>query len=828
MSLVNPVNYKIRIEPDLQRFKFWGKVEILAEAKGPTKEIRLNVLSLAVLRCSVSEDGVNKEARFLVDPQKEELVIFLPHEVSGLVSVLIDYAGEISDNMAGFYKSKYVLGRKESYIAVTQFQESDARRAFPCFDHPSRKATFDLELVIPAELVAISNQPVLKEENLNEQRKLVKFVQTPKMSTYLLFFAVGMFEFMEKTNKTLLRVATTPGKVKQGTFSLDFARKCLDFCEQYYGIKYPLPKLDLIAIADFAAGAMENWGAITFRENLVLHDPDTTSRAGEERICTVIAHEIIHQWFGNLVTPADWKFLWLNESFATYFGYRLADHYYPDWDVWGRFLYTETETALDRDALWENFPIEIPGGEHVVINVSTAPIIYSKGGSLLRAIEGYIGEENFKEGLRRYLKEYEYACASSHDLWEAFGQASDIPVSNIMKSWVEQPGFPIVEVERDSNQLILKQERFTYLPGKSAQKWRIPISVRIFFDNGGVKTLKALLEKRSMAIELEPGVTAYKINHAARGFYIVKYADRENLEQLAGLVKQKSLSPEDRWGIQRDLYALVKRGDISLDYYLSFLNNYSKENDFLPLMSIATNLHHAYLVVGETKGERIEAVGRKIFENALSLIGCEPKPEEKRSISMLRDELLWMAAMFGSKEAQNFGEAKFSALLKGEKIAPDITKSIMKIGAFYGNERTFEWFDEKLRSSQSEHERINILEALGCFPEKGLIERAQQYVLDNVPERNKFVPVRIMAGNRGAVPLMWEWYVNSISRFEQLHPVHYERVVAAIVPVCGLGKEEEVREFITQYIEEKGKAKQVLKLSLERLEVNSLMRKNNK
>jgi tricorn protease interacting factor F2/3 len=233
------------------------------------------------------------------------------------------------------------------------------------------------------------------------------------MSTYLVFFGVGEFEFTHDEKDDRVRVATLPGMQAFAHFGADLGRKSLEFSESYYGIAYPLPKMDLIAIPDFAFGAMENWGAITFRENLLLHYPDVTSKSGEERIFEVIAHEIAHQWFGNLVTPSDWKYLWLNESFATFFGFGVVDHYCPDWDTWQQFLYSMTGPALTRDALHETFAIEIPGGEHVVINSSTAPIIYNKGGSILRQIRGYIGEDSFKQGLQHYLKTYEYDCAAS-------------------------------------------------------------------------------------------------------------------------------------------------------------------------------------------------------------------------------------------------------------------------------------------------------------------------------------------------------------------------------------------------------------------------------
>jgi tricorn protease interacting factor F2/3 len=824
MSDVNPVNYKIHLEPDLSRFKFKGNVEISLEADKPVHEISLNILELAIENCSAKRGDSRVDCSFTLDPKKEEVIISLPEEMGGTLDLKIEYEGEINDKMAGFYRSKYVQGGDEKYIAVSQFEESDARRAFPCFDHPLKKATFDVEMIIDENLVAISNAPIAEEASLGDGRKLVKFERTPKMSTYLLFLGVGEFEFIEDRGKVLVRAATMPGMTPYARFGLEFGRKSLEFSEDYYGIKYPLPKLDLIAIADFAAGAMENWGAITFRENLLLHYPDITSKAGEERICEVIAHEMAHQWFGNLVTPSDWKYLWLNESFATYFGYGIVTHYYPEWDIWEQFLHGQTNGALDRDALHETFPIEIPGGEHVVITASTAPIIYSKGGSILRQVEGYVGKENFKGGLRHYLKKHEYGCASSHHLWEALEEVSGMPVTNMMKSWIEQPGFPLVEGKRDGDRLLLTQKRFTYLDNDEKQQWLIPVAIKVFYSNGQTERISTLLEGESVHLDVGGDVVAYKINQEQTGFYRVRYLEANDLQALGSRVASKELSQEDRWGIQNDLYAMVRSGHVSIEEYLQFLGNYSKEDAFLPLTSIAGNLFHAQLIIQGEWRDKILSTGKSLLERVLSDIGFEPEPEERHTRSILRDQILWHLALYESEDVLEFATAKFSSLMRGEKLHPDIMRSVMQIGALQGDNSVFEWFNKKLASSESEHERMNMLAALGSFKERELVEKAQQYILDEVPPRNKFVPITYMAANPHAVPYMWAWYRSNLEALEKFHPMHYERVIAAIVPVGGLGREEEIDSFFKEYMAKKEKAKDVIKLSLERLRINSRMK----
>lgn len=825
MKQIKPVNYNIHIEPNLENFKFSGNVDILINALEPVGSVSLNILDLAVWNCKVQIDSGFVDCSFSVNPVKEEIKISLPGEITGRFTLRIDYVGEINDRMAGFYRSRYISGGKEKFIAVTQFEESDARRAFPCFDHPVKKATFDLEMVIDKGLTAISNCPVKKEQRIDNGKKIVKFLQTPRMSTYLFFFCVGEFNFLDDAGEVLVRAATLPGMLKYAGFGLEFGRKSLEFCEEYYGIKYPLPKLDLISIPDFAFGAMENWGAITFRENLLLHYPGITSKAGEERICEVIAHEIVHQWFGNLVTPSDWKYLWLNESFATYFGFGIVDKYYPEWDIWEQFLYTQTGAALNRDALHETIPIEIPGGEHVVINSSTAPIIYNKGGSILRQVKAYIGDENFKQGLKNYLQKHEYDCASSRHLWESFEEVSKKSVTGMMKSWIEQKGFPLVDVNREGDRLILSQKRFTYLPNESNQEWLVPVTIRLFLNDGRTESVSTLMEGKYASVDIGNDALAYKVNDGQTGFYRVSYKECKDLQKLGELVSDKRLSPVDRWGLQDDLYALVKKGAASIDNYLDFISFYKTEDAFLSLISIADNLWHAYLVMDGATREKAALTGKLLFENVLSHIGCVPDPNEKHTISILRDHIILSAVEFGSEDVRDFALDKFESMMHGKTVHQDIMKSVMQVGALNGDRTVFDWFENRLDLSESEHERINILAALGHFKDMELIEKSQQYVLEKVPDRNKFVPIVSMSANPYAFPTLWDWYKSQVNELEQFHPLHYERVIGAVIPVCGLGKEDEVRDFFQDYMGRKEIAKDVIKLSLEKMEINSRMRK---
>jgi tricorn protease interacting factor F2/3 len=827
MEQVVPKNYRIHIIPDLMNFTFTGEATLVVEAQKSIAALCLNALDLEILSCAVQRNGEFVDCAFETDTKKEELNISLPQEMIGGIRIQIIYKGQINDKMAGFYRSQYTHSGKSGYIAVTQFEESDARRAFPCMDHPAKKATFDIIMDVDNDLVAISNAAIARETPLDNGKKRVTFEQTPTMSTYLVFLGVGKFEFTRDAEDPRVRVATLPGMKPYAKFGLEFGRKALAFSEDYYGIPYPLPKMDLIAIPDFAFGAMENWGAITFRENLLLYYPETTSKSGVERICEVIAHEIAHQWFGNLVTPSDWKYLWLNESFATYFGYGVVDHYYPQWDSWQQFLIGHTASAMSRDALKENFAIEIPGGEHVVINASTAPIIYSKGGSILRQIQGYIGADNFQKGLRHYLKTYAYENAASRHLWDSFEQASGRPIGKMTKSWIEQAGFPLISVERRGNTLELNQKRFSYMPADFDQTWQVPIKIAYYSDTVGTKQMTILMEGAKTQIEIPQQTNAYKVNYGQTGFYIVNYHDRKNLEALGKRVRDQSLAIEDRWGLQNDLFALCKSGRTPVEDYLQFLSFYENEHAFLPLTSISDNLQYADLVVSDPIKARISKRVRPWFESVLGKIDYKPVSGETHTTAMLREQLLWHAVLSGSEEAGAYAGKQFVDLMQGKAVHPDLMKSVLQVGAYNGDEKCFEWLIQKLRSSEIEHERMNILMALGCFKDSALLHKSQQYVLDEVPARNKFIPIVAMASNQHAVPLLWDWYVSNLEQIEQFHPLLYERVVSAIVPVAGMSNAQAVRDFFENYMQKTDKARDVIRLSLERLEINLRLRAAN-
>ncbi len=420
---VVPINYSLSFDVDLKKFKFSGKEIIELKVKGSVSEIILNAVDLEIKHATLSYKKRSLKPKIKLEPEKEIIALKFGEKIRGPAKLMIEFSGKLNDNLLGFYRSKFIENKKEKYLATTQFEAPYARRCFPCFDEPQYKATFDVTLKLDGKLRAISNMPI-EEQYREGNKKIVKFYRTPQMSTYLLYLGVGEFEFLEdKLGKIVIRIVTTPGKKNQAKFALELTKKFLSYFQEYSGIKYPLPKLDMIALPDFAAGAMENWGAITFRELYLLFDPKMTSTAVKKRIAMIIAHELWHQWSGNLVTMKWWNDLWLNESFATFMSYKAVDNFFPEWDMWEDFIGDETESALEDDCIKATHPIEVEVKNPNQIEEIFDVISYSKGGSILRMLEGYVGEEIFRKGVSKYLSDNKYGNATSEDLWDSLVRA---------------------------------------------------------------------------------------------------------------------------------------------------------------------------------------------------------------------------------------------------------------------------------------------------------------------------------------------------------------------------------------------------------------------
>ena len=606
---VRPVKYRLTMEPNLGDFTFRGEETVDIQVLEPTSAISLDCIEIAIQSCRLTlDDGASFSPTATLFDEPRETVTFdfgstIP---SGAARLDIRFTGELNDKLRGFYRSHYTDAEgKERYLATTQFEATDARRAFPCWDEPALKATFEVTLVVPSGLVAVSNMPAVSETEVTEGAKEIRFAETPIMSTYLLAFIVGDLASVEQQAEdgTLVRVWAMRGMEEQGHFALETSVKLLAYFNEYFGIPYPLPKLDHLAIPDFAAGAMENWGAITYREVALLVDPQHTSAAARQRIAAIIAHEIAHMWFGDLVTMAWWDDLWLNESFASWMGDKAVDHLFPEWEMWTQFLTNDTNRALSLDGLKSSHPIEQEVNNPAEIGQLFDAISYSKGASILRMLEHFLGEEPFRQGLHQYLTQHMHANARTQDLWNALGEASGQAVATMMDTWVKQTGYPVLDVEfsrqQDGIDVALTQSRFVYENILGQQRaddtlWHVPVSARTASDAQPVSTL---MEERQAATRLQPasyGSTDewIKVNPLQTGFYRVKYPPEE-LAKLTLPIRNLVLPAGDRLGIQNDAYALARAGHIPVTQFLTVAEAYHDETDASVCSDLAANLGRA-------------------------------------------------------------------------------------------------------------------------------------------------------------------------------------------------------------------------------------------
>ena len=730
-KFVSPVRYELMLRPDFSGFTFLGEETIAMQIDKPVKEITLHSVGLEIEEAEITS-GKFSEAGEVSYQEKEETVTlgFQKKLPVGKAQLRLKFKGILADNLKGFYRSKFEIDGVEKFLATTQFESTDARRAFPCFDEPSQKCIFDISLIVPSEMEAISNTlPEIVSQH-EGGFKVVKFAPTPKMSTYLLAFIIGDLEYIEANikNGVLVRIFTTPGKLKQAEFALEVAIKCLDFYENYFGIKYPLPVLDLIAIPDFSAGAMENWGAVTYRETALLIDPEKSSSANRQRVVVVIAHELAHQWFGNLVTMEWWTHLWLNEGFASYIEYLAVDHIFPEWQMWSQFLTEDHGRALELDGLANTHPVEIEVVHPSEISEIFDAVSYSKGSSIIRMLTEYLGPKVFRDGLRHYLKRHQYANARTEDLWNALGEVSGQNVAIIMHNWTSMPGYPLVRVKRKGGRgkLEITQERFFSSPisaskAKDKTLWSIPL--KVMGDGLGVDGSEFLMDKKSMTIPASGGWL--KLNAGEVSLLRVDYS-KELLLKLGQALSQGELGVLDRFGLIRDAFDLSEAGFNSTDEALKLALNYKSESNYTVWSELAGKLNKvANLISDEPFYNDFEKNARSIFVEITGKVGWEKKDGEGHTDSLLRALALYSFGSYGDPETIKKAQDMFNS----GKIDPDLRGVVYNLVAENGGEKEYAQLLALYKKETLQQERDRIARALSLFKSKTLLGKTLEFAL---------------------------------------------------------------------------------------------------
>ncbi len=683
---IKPSKYQIKIQPNLADFNFIGSETISLEITKSTKQLVLHSADLKITKAQLSFGKLKLQPKISYQPKSETVTFSLSKPLKGKVKLALEFSGTINNQLRGLYKSQYQHGKQEKHLAVTQFEATDARRMVPCFDEPAHKSKFVLEVVLPEHFEAISNTIPDKISPHSPGYKIVRFKATPNMSSYLLALIVGELEHLHGKSKrgVKIRVHTTPGKKAQGKFALEFTKKALDYLENYFGIKYPLPILDLLAIPDFSAGAMENWGAITFRETLLLVDENNSPFSQRQRVAEVIAHELVHQWFGNLVTMEWWTHLWLNESFATYMAYQVVDKIYPEWNYWTKFALDEQAFALQQDSLHTTHPIEVPVQHPDEISQIFDAISYAKGASVLRMLENYIGAKNFQAGLSQYLKKHSYRNTSSIHLWESFEKVSGLPVRAIMKAWTELPGFPVVSVSMEGKDLLLEQTEFKQLIKSSSRKWPIPLSLHT--DRNQVSE-PFLLKEKTKKIKLPQTFQFINLDHNDTSLTVICY-DIGLLAKLLPKYEDKTLDIFDRLALIRDYFLLAKSGLIPTDVYLEILKFTKNESSYVIWSEIAHQLGELLrMLPNNDTAKQLNKFRAQLFGNILERPEIEYKPKKKESNNnaLLRGLAFNVAGLSGHSKAITVAKKYFKAGNNIKSINVNLRSAVFATIAKHGN-----------------------------------------------------------------------------------------------------------------------------------------------
>src|SRR6476469_5556873 len=644
---VLPTEYAIRIVPNLDNFTFAGSESVKLNVRSPVHQLVLNGLELKIEAASVDGKELPLSA-IKTDNEKELLTLTLQSELAaGDHALALRFTGKINQQGQGLFYVRYQdegSGARKVMLG-TQFEATDARRFFPCWDEPAFRARFQLTAVVPENWLAVSNMPIETEQKI-EGGKEVRFASTPPMSTYLNVFVAGELDLIEsRVGPTQIRVIATKGKAELGRYALEASAEILKYYNDYFGVPYPLPKLDQIAIPGGFGGAMENWGGITYYESRLLFDPKSSSGETKQNIYEVLAHEMAHMWFGDLVTMAWWDNLWLNEGFASWMGSKCTAHFNPQWEVWlarvlprdpTRRIGIAKEAAMEGDARSTTHPIQQRVATEAEANSAFDDITYKKGQSFLRMLESFLSEDVFRDGIRQYIAAHKYSNTTTADLWKALSEASNKSVAEIAAGWTQQPGFPVVTVKRQvDGKVQLTQERFI-VNFKNAPPllWQIPLTYSVV----GETPATLLMTDKTASLENVPADRALKLNLNGAGNYRVEYDDRSWELLLKALPK---LGVEDRVNLMSDAWALVEAGRAPVSLYFGLIEKLPASTDLAEREQIISVLDFVNgLLLGSSECEEFQRYAQSLLRPTFATLGWAPKMNEPPNAGRLRESLI--------------------------------------------------------------------------------------------------------------------------------------------------------------------------------------------
>ena len=797
-----PTRYDLRLEPDLVSATFQGRTTIALTVLESTTVIVLNAHELTVESAAAEdEQGRRLSASIGMDESLQRCrLTFSQSMAPGEWRLHMMFRGTLNDTLRGFYRSTYKdqTGTTQT-MAATQFEATDARRAFPCWDEPDFKAVFSTTLVIDKTLTAVSNSVVVSE-TVEGEKKVVRFADTIKMSTYLVAFIVGRIEPTAPTfvGKTPLRLWAVPGKSHLAGFGQDIARASLQFFESYYGIAYPGDKLDLLAIPDFASGAMENLGAITFRETALLVDQRTSTHGELERVADVVAHENAHMWFGDLVTMSWWNGLWLNEAFATFMEMLAVDAWKPEWKRWETFSVSRA-AAFSVDGLQSTRPIEFPVRAPKDAEAMFDVLTYEKGASVLRMLEQHIGPTVFRDGVRDYLHAHAYGNADTKDLWVSLGKVARQPVPELMDGWIFQAGHPLVTAElNDRSELVLTQQRFSYLPNPFPTTWHVPVQLRTVIKDAR-ETRRLLLTDSQATLTLPPGTDYAVVNENGHGFYRVQYGPMLFKRLLdAGL---DNLAAVERFNFVNDVWATTVAGMTPLENYLDLTGRLAQERDKNVWAMLIDSFAFLNRIIEPSDRPALEAFVRTRIGPAVTAVGWASQSGESDLTRQLRSELIGALGRLGNDPATQARAVELYTVSRRDPAAvdPNLLPALVSILAFIGDTARYDEFIERFKTAKTPQEERRYLFSLASFKQTALLERTLAKTL-NGEIRTQDAPFIVSAvmGNVYGREQGWSFVKTNWDQMARRFPKQgLRRMCGGITGLCKPELEQDVRSFFT-------------------------------
>ncbi len=785
----SPRRYNLVIAPDLEEASFSGSVDIDLDIHEPVSEVLLNAAELQVSTALLSPavggppDGGHGQkaaaataasttataAMVSLDAEAERLTVAFPGPIApGSWQLHLDFSGAINDKLAGFYRSRFTGSDGAPHtLGVTQFEATDARRAFPCWDEPDRKAVFSLTLELPPGITAVSNTALASESEGPNGRRTLRFADTITMSTYLVAWVVGPLQATEPLDVggVPLRVVHVPGKEHLTAFALEVGAHALAFFTDWFGIAYPGDKLDLIAVPDFAFGAMENLGAVTFRETLLLLDPAAAARVEMERAADVICHEIAHMWFGDLVTMRWWNGLWLNEAFATYMEILAVDAFRPEWQRWGSFA-SARAAAFATDGLSCTRPIEYPVTRPADAEGMFDVLTYEKGASVLRMLERYLGTPGFQAGIRRYLGAHAHANAETTDLWDAIETASGEPARATMDTWIFQGGHPLVSVSAEGTEVRLTQQPFRYrevhpagpAPGDSiGADWQVPVLLRIGVIGRGepnttIHSRKVLLGPAGATVEA-PGEIAWVVaNAGGSGFYRVRTLGEAN-PPLA------NLDAVERFNCVSDTWATTRAGLVGLSECVRLLRMVVEDGEADPdVWGVVVSILGALdLAVSKADRPAVQAFVRELVRPTFARVGWRAARGEDERGGKLRATLLATLGTIGADPEVRARATSLhaKALAGGPSIDPDLAGAVVGVVAAVGGADAYESFLDRWRHPANPQEELRYMYGLAGFEEPELVARTLAASLGDIRTQDAPYMLNRLLTNRPGGPAAW-------------------------------------------------------------------------